>query len=475
MLLYSTTLQMKDSLTKDGFIQLVLEWNQTSSYAVNVIPNINWNGERNIRFGNDFLWLDIEEYRNENIIAIRYQKQVQDGAVWDTDYVMNYNTMEMTIQLNREYTEGALMEDLQFSTPHFVSMLIDGGYLRDDHGLPVLRTSIDISEKNVDLLADVINGKAHYRLPVVYISKTIDNQNPVNISWLCSKLKGAAYVLLQVDKHSNGRIRSACRDHNEYAGGIGIYFPNGKHRRFLYRRNSQDGDGILLDRVTRSVLQYMNAQKKPILSTWFGVQNALLRDRYLSQKAERAEAERAKEAAQNEVEYYIDAFDEDIEKLRQQNEELSRANISLQMENQGLRAKMSDTEDVPVLFFGTEGEFYQGEIKEIILDAIAEKRNNLIPRTRRWDVLNDILLNNKHKNIRDQRESIVKEMFKDYKSLSGVMKQKLSELGLEVTEEGKHYRLTYYGDERYKTTIAKTGSDHREGRNIASVILKTMM
>lgn len=55
------------------------------------------------------------------------------------------------------------------------------------------------------------------------------------------------------------------------------------------------------------------------------------------------------------------------------------------------------------------------------------------------------------------------------------MRQQLLELGFEVTEEGKHYRLTYYGDGRYKTTIAKTGSDWREGKNIASVIIKNMM
>ena len=55
------------------------------------------------------------------------------------------------------------------------------------------------------------------------------------------------------------------------------------------------------------------------------------------------------------------------------------------------------------------------------------------------------------------------------------MRQQLLELGFEITEDGKHYRLTYYGDGRYKTTIAKTGSDWREGKNIASVILKSMM
>ena len=474
MLLYSTTLRINDTLTKDGFIQLVIQWNQSSPHPDNVIPDVNWNGEHNIRFGNESLWLDIEEYRNANIIAVRFEKREEDGAIWDTDYIMNFETMKMTIQLDRGYTEDAQMEDLQFSTPHFISMLIDDGYLQDDNGLSVLRQAIAISEENLPLLTDVINGQAHYRLPIVYVSKTVYNRDPVNIGWLCSKLKGVAHVMLQADKQSNWKIRSACNDNNEYFGGVGIYFPNGKHRRILYR-NYMDSDNILLNKVTRSVFQYMNAQKKTLLSTWQGVINALLTDRYVSQKAEKAEAERARQEAQNEVEYYIGAFDEDNEKLRQQIEELTRANTSLQMENQGLRAKLSGAEDVPILFLGAEEEFYQGEIKEMILDAIAEKVKKLGQKTRRWDVLNDVLQNNDYRGIADERERIVKALFKDYNTMSASMRQQLMELGFEVTEEGKHYRLTYYGDGRYKTTIAKTGSDWREGKNIASVILKSMM
>ena len=59
--------------------------------------------------------------------------------------------------------------------------------------------------------------------------------------------------------------------------------------------------------------------------------------------------------------------------------------------------------------------------------------------------------------------------------MSSTMRQELQKVGFEITEEGKHYRLTYYGDSRYKTTIAKTGSDWREGKNIAATILKNMM
>lgn len=58
--------------------------------------------------------------------------------------------------------------------------------------------------------------------------------------------------------------------------------------------------------------------------------------------------------------------------------------------------------------------------------------------------------------------------------MSGTLRQQLMDLGFVITEEGKHYRLTYYGDGRYKTTFAKTGSDHREGRNNAAVIAKNM-
>ena len=46
----------------------------------NIIQGIEWNGERNVRYGTETLWLAIEEYRNENIIAARYEKPKQ--MVW---------------------------------------------------------------------------------------------------------------------------------------------------------------------------------------------------------------------------------------------------------------------------------------------------------------------------------------------------------------------------------------------------------
>ena len=77
------------------------------------------------RYGNEKLWIDIEEYRNKNIIAVRFEKIEEDGAVWDTDYVMNFQDMKMSIRLDRSYLEEALTIDPKFSTPHFITLLIE--------------------------------------------------------------------------------------------------------------------------------------------------------------------------------------------------------------------------------------------------------------------------------------------------------------------------------------------------------------
>lgn len=159
MLLFSTVLEINDCMTKDAFIQLVIEWNQGSPHKENVIADINWNGERNIRYGSDSLWLAIEEYRNRNIIAVRYEKTESDGVIWGTEYVMNFEEMKMSIRLDRSYLEEALTINPSFSTPHFITLLIQKGYLKKDGDLPISRELILISEENLQILVDVINGK----------------------------------------------------------------------------------------------------------------------------------------------------------------------------------------------------------------------------------------------------------------------------------------------------------------------------
>ncbi|GHN19440.1 hypothetical protein ME796_18420 [Lactobacillus delbrueckii] len=141
MLLYSTMLDVNDTLTKEKFIQLVIKWNQESQYEENVIPGLVWDGQMNVRYGDDQHWLEIEEYRNGNTVAvaIRYQKVEENGRIWNSDYVMNFAAGKMHIQLDRSFAGDANDLDQEFSTPHFLTFFIEEGHLQADGDLPVAR------------------------------------------------------------------------------------------------------------------------------------------------------------------------------------------------------------------------------------------------------------------------------------------------------------------------------------------------
>lgn len=494
MLLFSTILDIKEIMTKDDFIRLVIEWNQGSPHANNIIPGIQWNGERNIRYGEAGLWLDIEEYRNQNIIAVRYEKKEDDGAIWDTDYVMNFNSMKMSVRLDRSYTAEALDADPKFSTPHFITLLIERGYLQDDHQLSIQRSATVINAENVGVLIDVINRKTKFNLPVVYVSKTYNHEDPVNVSYLASRLKGVAHVMVEEGNWLNHTIKEQCSGNNEYYGAIGIYYPSrgSSHRRYLYR-SAVGYDSFLMERVVRSVIQYSNAQMVDTLFTWQGVNNALLRDRLISQREERLAAEAAQKAAEEEAAKILDTLDEEerrirkqafedarteangildgfdaeMQKLQDQVEALTRANEVLQFENQGLKAKLDSRDNIPVLFMGDEFEFYPGEVKDLLLATLTEAAKGIQPKSRRADIVRDIIKNNNYQKLSAAKAEEAKRILKNYDGMSARTRQALKDLGFEITEEGKHYKVTYYGDGRYQTTYSKTPSDGRTGKNSA--------
>lgn len=74
----------------------------------------------------------------------------------------------------------------------------------------------------------------------------------------------------------------------------------------------------------------------------------------------------------------------------------------------------------------------------------------------------------------EKRKNQLKNALKGYRSLNGSLQGLLETLGFEISDDGKHYKWTYYGDHRYVATAAKTCSDGRAGLNLSSIIEKLM-
>ncbi len=476
MLLFSTILDIQESVTADAFIQLVLEWNDTSKYKENCVPGIEWHGEHNVRYGDDKLYLEIMEDAEKEIVAVKHEKISAESVVWDSVFILNPSERKIAIQLERTYSEEALVFDAAFSTPHIITLLIEKGFLKDDDGIPVLRTPLIITDDYKDQVKKIIAKASENRLPVILVTKTADNEDPVSINWLASRLKGAAHVLVGESVEKCTGIKGLCGDTAEPFGAVRIFYPSDavRNKNFFFR-SAQGNSQERLEKVIQHVLRYWLSQRIPHQYTWQGVVSDLLDQQLSSQIIKRQEAEDAKEKAEDEVLTVYEVFDDDLKSQKEKIEELTRANESLQFENQGLRAKLSASMLNPLIFRGEEEDFYSGEIRDMILAILEESSANMEEGTRRKDILEDVLEANPCQHLSEERKKRIKELFKGYKHLTGTMRQELTDLGFVITEEGKHYKIRYCGDGRYTSAVAKTPSDVRSGINCAAEINKRMM
>ncbi|MBR6960175.1 MAG: hypothetical protein IKH76_06815 [Clostridiales bacterium] len=497
MLLFSTILDINEKLTYEKFFDLILYWNEHQYYEENIIPGLVWNGEFGKRLGSADLWISAEKL--ESIVAVRYEKRTQDGVIWDTDYVMNFRNMKMAIRLERSYSDDAPVINTEFSSPYFITHLIDMGYLKKDNDLAIRRDHTYINSDNMKILADVVNGKARYKFPIVYVSKTFSNEDPVDVKKMAKRLRGMAHVLVQEDLTLNKEIQNACAGKNEYKGAIGLYFPGSSagHKTLKYRREV-GVDKNLMDKAIQLVLQYCNSHALEPMFTWQGVKNALLiesldrqqkaREEFeakyreseekrqnieagLSEEGERI-LEEARQKAKSEADELLEIFDEEQNKLKQQIAELTDANNALLIENEGLRKKISDTDAMPLLFRGEEDDFYAGEVKDLVLSVLSDALKNITEGTRRYDAVNDIIKHNNYEHLSEIKGDELKRLVKAYAGMPAQLRNDLEALGFQISDGGKHYKVQYHGDPRYTETMSKTPSDWKTGQVTSAKLRK---
>lgn len=84
MLIFSTRLPVKDTLTKGKFFELVIRWNQDSPH--HRIDGIEWDGGYRHRWGDMKNMLEITEY---NDVAAAHFVQSEHGVHWTTEFILH--------------------------------------------------------------------------------------------------------------------------------------------------------------------------------------------------------------------------------------------------------------------------------------------------------------------------------------------------------------------------------------------------
>ena len=129
-----------------------------------------------------------------------------------------------------------------------------------------------------------------------------------------------------------------------------------------------------------------------------------------------------------------------------------------------------------ILLRGEEKDLYPHEVRDLVLDMLADYKKLCAPNSRREHVIQDLLEANHFKNsIRKRREEL-KNKIRTYRKMDSSFESYLRSIGFQVTGKGKHYKWTYFDDPRYVITAGKTISDGWcAGLNIYSVIERLML
>ena len=468
MLLFATTVVLKKDVSTDDFLALVIEWNKrVNQYDNNMIENIRWDGSRNAVFEDELHKLEFLEYAAGHIMAVRYTKN-SDSAVWYTEYILNEESRKLSIRLQRSYIEDALDVSANFSTPYFIKMLVDKEWLEDDRDLPILyQESIVESETDLNLMAEIILGKIDHSLPVVYISKRFMGTDPTDVKKMAFYLKGAAHVFVEENPKLARSLFDLCGHEGAYNGSILIVYPTGKKVKYPYQAPKHDEDRMMA-KVVSAVINDTKLHLPATLTTWDDVNYAVVQNKM----KDAVERQAAAEAEKDEVYTLIGEENKELQNYIDEQKEIIDSQAR---ELADLRSRIGkkDAENA-LLQRGDESDIYSGEVEDFVLEILNDAYNNSVEGTRRHDVLKDLLNRNEYKKRGEKRRERLR-VLDTYNGMRGPVKQELLDLGFDITDDGKHIKLIYGGDERYICILAKTPSDHREGKNARSQIARKTM
>lgn len=463
MITYTTQFPINDLLTKEAFIKNVIKWNQGSQH--DKIDGVEWDGEsHDLRWEQNEISLEFQEVDTDKIIASRLKKEDEHG-IWTTDFVLNTEKKYLSVSVGLVTTEFTTDFAPTYYPPYFVKLIVYSGYSGEDFTLHVSQKAHRASECK-ELLQKVCKKEVRMSLPIVYITSLKESESDINVDDLAFRLQGVAHVIYESDDYEK-KICLDINDGNDRESKAIIFYPSTQKKVDIISFEEKNKASIER-KIINEVYSYMIQRVRRNKDTWDGVLNEQLHLRNI-------ELLKSKKTVEEENDYLYEEFGDQLKKMEDTNAKLNNEIQRLTAEVQGLRMKFSDKSQIPVIVAGEERNLYEGEIKEIILEILESYKKSCHEGSRRQHVIDDILKCNEYKHLPEKKREILKRALKGYRSLNGSLKNELEILGIEITSDGKHYKWSYFGDNRYVVTAAKTSSDVRSGMNLAAIMEKLML
>ena len=456
----------------DDFVKLILDWTKSTTdlrYKMN-IEETEFNGFSVYKDGEKEL--SIVEYREVKTIAALHK----DKDIFGTEFVLSTVFKPEKHEIFIRMTNSISTEDgkfmVNFRKPDLIDELVDDGILDMDYDIEMLYDYHDVSKGNTKEFLSILNRKAKFTLPVIYIALGPCNVCALKPGDLASKYAGMAHVFCQDHRDCFEELINGADRYVPKNGEVAIYYPNDNpgENHFSFNKYYKKG---MENAISKAIHFYYHNQNFGHMTTYEEIASKAvsIRNSDLKQENNKVYEENVRVSKENKE--IIDTFDYDLRKSDEEMDKIRKRMSELEIENEILRNRLDSAESIPLLYYGAEKELYPGEIKELLIDILSGV--TFPGGSRREHVVNNLLNANVIKPTIKDRHAKVKAAFNGYREMTTDVRSSLEELGFDITSDGKHHKLTYHGDSRYQISISKTSSDYRSGMNAVSLITKNMM
>jgi hypothetical protein len=188
---------------------------------------------------------------------------------------------------------------------------------------------------------------------------------------------------------------------------------------------------------------------------------------FIRELVSRHRIERLKEDGSEQVDAFVTEFDVE---LRAKDQRIAEAEAEIARLSAELRKGNVTPRQGGLLAVGHEQEYYPGEFRDAVAQALELASRSLAQDSRRRHLVDAFRAVNPPAGTGDEIAEDIKAAFASRGDLGAEQRSLLEELGFVITEEGKHYKAVFQHDGRYTFSISKSSSDHRAGKNLASLI-----
>jgi|LauGreDrversion4_2_1035121.scaffolds.fasta_scaffold53796_2 hypothetical protein len=393
-----------------------------------------------------------------HLVGMRHEKyQPSEDQRWVLEAVANRNEYSLWCTVQLSVDSGLPVESVEYGKrPYLMKILLQdiGGGL--DGQLQILDRPHCLTDDQIEFAADLINANCGLGLPVVYISKSSSDDICVSASKLAQWLAGMAHVVVEPSRAFSFSLRTKVDDLNAYGGAIGIYWPDGIDRSLYLPLGRLADPKNLQQAVAKKIRFALLSQRFKDQTSWGSLLESKAKERI----------QRLKDEGSSNVDDYIAAFDEELQAKDDKISALEQEIVRLRYSGSSFQ-DLSATQGKYLSIQSSERDLYQGERIGIILDALKKELASSEERSRRHQVVSDLLDSNAVTGgcEKDEILASLKANLRGYTSMSGSIRQELERLGFAISEDGKHCKLVFRGDNRYSFVLPKSGSDHRGGLN----------